>query len=226
MNSLMAPVITIDGPSGAGKTDLCKKLSAKLKWYILDSGMIYRAFALMVFKKKIQISNSKIEFISFGKKIFPQKYKNLLKKFLKNKNYINQLYLQSISNLASKLSALPHVRRFLLKQQILCRKFPGLIANGRDMGTVVFPDAIIKFFLDASLKKRVERRNLEFKKKGIKIAFKNLYSEMEQRDIRDQKRIFSPLKPSKDAIIIDSSYINSQKVLDIMMTYIKKYNFL
>ncbi|WP_326970224.1 (d)CMP kinase [Buchnera aphidicola] len=122
-----------------------------------------------------------------------------------------------VSEISSKLATYPNVRRILLKKQKLLRCLPGLIAEGRDMGTVVFPDAIVKFFLNAHLEIRVKRRMSELKKNGFFISFQELFIEMRNRDIQDENRLISPLSVPKNAIILDSSYMNLSEVVTAFM---------
>ena len=208
------PVITIDGPCGVGKSTLSKKIADKLHWSILESGKIYRLVASLVLDEKITLIEKNI--IPFAKNL-----DYLLIK--KNVKYIyNSINLKKVSEVSSQLATYPKIRKILLKKQRLLRCLPGLVAEGRDMGTVVFPDAIIKFFLYAHLKIRVERRMLELKKNGYCISFKELFIQMKNRDKRDQNRLISPLCVPKNAIILDSTYINLSKVTDTAMKYIIK----
>ncbi|QCI17706.1 cytidylate kinase [Buchnera aphidicola (Acyrthosiphon lactucae)] len=125
-----------------------------------------------------------------------------------------------MSNVSSQLSTYPRVRNILLKKQRLMRCLPGLIAEGRDMGTVVFPDAILKFFLNANLEVRVNRRMLELRKNACYIDFKELFTQMQNRDTRDQNRLISPLCIAKNAIILDSTYMSLSEVIKTLMKYI------
>ncbi|WP_343153245.1 (d)CMP kinase [Buchnera aphidicola (Mindarus keteleerifoliae)] len=221
---ILAPVITIDGPSGAGKSVICKAIANKLNWFFLESGIIYRALALIVIENNISILD--VDLISISKNL---KFKILKKKnnflfFSNGKNISKKIIFQEVSNIASKLAMIPHVRKALLKKQRMFQKFPGLVANGRDMGTVVFPEAKIKFFLKADLISRVNRRMLELKKKGFYIDTNQLFLEMKKRDNRDYTRTISPLVPAKNAIIIDSTNMTIKEVLALCMDHIyKKY---
>lgn len=134
--------------------------------------------------------------------------------FHKSKN------LEIISEIASQLSVYPRIRKILLKRQRFMLRFPGLIAEGRDMGTVVFPDAVLKFFLNAKLEKRVHRRRLELKKNGCNIDFQELFVQMKNRDERDQNRLISPLCIAKNAIILDSTNMSLLEVVNTVMKYI------
>ncbi|WP_315984297.1 (d)CMP kinase [Buchnera aphidicola] len=138
--------------------------------------------------------------------------------FYKSKN------LEIISEVSSQLSVYPSIRKILLKKQRLMRCLPGLVAEGRDMGTVVFPDAVLKFFLDANLETRVKRRMLELKKNGHDINFKKLFAQMKNRDERDQNRLISPLCIAKNAIILDSTYMSLSEVTKKIMECIIEKN--
>lgn len=222
LNTLNPPVITIDGPSGSGKSSLCKMISKKLGWPMLESGLIYRIFALMVLNKNIILLDEKIYILSkYLNDIFSKNY-DYLDILLNKVKLFNKKEIEEIGEYTSKLAPLPFVRKFLIKKQILLRKSPGLVTNGRDTGTVVFPDALIKFYLSADLKTRVSRRLIDFKKKDINISFKDLLLDMDNRDNRDKNRKVSPLIPAKDSIFIDSTNLTRQEVFENSMKYIKK----
>ncbi|XBC42592.1 MAG: (d)CMP kinase [Buchnera aphidicola (Kaburagia rhusicola ensigallis)] len=212
-------VITIDGPSGSGKSKLCKKIAEKLNWNVLESGLIYRFLAVMVSNEKynkkdlIFLSRS----LNFFNIINNKNFKNKIRK----SNILNQIDTEIIGNLASKLAGISYIRKCLLFQQRLFHQFPGLVADGRDMGTVIFPSACLKFFLKADLNVRVQRRLQYLKQKGIKTDFNKLFFMMKQRDYRDHNRTISPLVPEKNAIIIDSTDMSLQQVVNVCMKYIK-----
>ncbi|CAL4322931.1 Cytidylate kinase [Buchnera aphidicola (Protaphis terricola)] len=211
------PVITIDGPSGVGKSTLCGIIANKLNWSILESGMIYRLLASIILKNNIPIIEKNI--VSVLNNLDCSFFKINMQK----KSLISQtIYLQKVGETASKLATFTKIRKILLNKQRCFRKFPGLIAEGRDMGTVVFPDAIIKFFLNADLKTRVFRRIKQFKKIGISINYIELLEQLKIRDQRDQNRTISPLYPSKDAIILDSTNMTLSDIIKCLMKEIKK----
>ncbi|XBC43106.1 MAG: (d)CMP kinase [Buchnera aphidicola (Meitanaphis flavogallis)] len=212
-------VITIDGPSGSGKSKLCRKIAEKLNWNILESGLIYRCLASIVsnekYKKKDLIFL--LRSLNFFNIINNKNFKNDNKKL----NILNQMDTETIGNIASKLASISYIRKYLLFQQRLFRRFPGLVADGRDMGTVIFPDACVKFFLKANLNVRVQRRLQYLTKQGIETDFNKVLVMMEKRDYRDYNRAISPLVPEKNAIIIDSTDMNFQQVVNVCMQYIK-----
>ncbi|CAL4326371.1 (d)CMP kinase [Buchnera aphidicola] len=209
------PVITIDGPSGAGKSTLANMIAHQLNWSLLESGKIYRLLASFALNKNITIVEKNI--ISLANKIDF----SLIKK--KNiKYYYKSFDFNKVSEISSQLASYPNVRKILLEKQRSLRCFPGLIAEGRDMGTVVFPDAILKFFLQACLETRAKRRMLELNKNGYDISFKNLFIQMKNRDKRDENRLISPLCIPKNAIILDSTNMSLSEVIATLMEYILK----
>lgn len=221
--SLNYPVITIDGPSSSGKTTLCRAIAKELKWNILDSGAIYRVLAFSALYHKINInSEAELSHIASTLKIKFKIHKHETKVIFEEKDITEKIKSQKISNIASKIAILPLVRKNLLLNQRSFRKLPGLIANGRDMGTVVFVDAFVKIFLHASLLVRTQRRMQQFQNNGMKVNFKDLLLELHNRDERDRTRKISPLKPDKSAILLDSTKISINKIIDITLEHIWK----
>lgn len=216
------PVITIDGPSGSGKGTLCFYLAKKLKWKLLDSGSIYRTLALKILKKKIKIQiNNKIIFLAKKLHVTFKVEKKILI-FLEGKNVTKEIRTELVGNTASIIGTFPEIRKILLYKQREFRKKPGLIADGRDMGTTVFPDATAKIFLFASLKERANRRLKQLQNKGFNVRLKNILTDIKKRDIRDKNRSISPLIPAKHAFMLDSTKLSIHEVLKISMKYIKK----
>ncbi|MGV3344839.1 (d)CMP kinase [Enterobacteriaceae bacterium LUAb1] len=218
-----APVITIDGPSGAGKGTLCKAIAEALKWHLLDSGAIYRVLALAVLHHHIDMSSEEalvpvaahldVQFIAG---------QGEMKVILEGEDVSGEIRTQDVSNSASKVAAFPRVREALLYRQRAFRVEPGLIADGRDMGTVVFPDAPVKIFLDASSEVRARRRMLQLQEQGFSVNFENLLAEIKERDDRDRNRIIAPLVPASDALILNSSQMNIEQVIEVSLKYIKE----
>lgn len=223
-----APVITIDGPGGSGKSTLCKAMAKELKWNILDSGTIYRVLAFSALYNKINLySEKELSLIASNLNVKFVHDNNTTKIIFEKKDITKEIYNKKISITASKIAILPLVRQSLLFIQRSFRKFPGLIANGRDMGTVVFVDAIVKIFLDANLEVRAQRRMLQLKKNGLNnIRLKNLLSELDNRDKRDRTRLVSPMIPAKDALILDSTRIDIQKIIDKSLKFTLEKIFL
>ncbi|CAL4043073.1 Cytidylate kinase [Buchnera aphidicola (Anoecia corni)] len=219
------PVITIDGTSASGKSTLCKKISKKIGWFSLESGFIYRAVALIYLQRSSYIIPNKVIVIAKKLNYFLFIRKKKFKVIYNKKDITNNIFTEKTSILASKISQIPEIRSILLNVQKSFRLNPGLVANGRDMGTVVFPDSQLKFFLTSNLKIRSYRRMLQLRKRGIITSFKKTYYEIQKRDNLDIFRKISPLKPSKNAIILDTSYINTTEMFNISMKYVKsKFN--
>ncbi|MBT0722060.1 (d)CMP kinase [Tatumella sp. TA1] len=217
------PVITIDGPSGAGKGTLCKVLAEQLGWHLLDSGAIYRVLALAALHHHVDIAHEEalvplaahldVKFIVD---------ENRTQVVLEGEEVTAAIRTQDVSNTASKVAAFPRVREALLRRQRNFRELPGLIADGRDMGTVVFPDAPVKIFLDASAEERAERRRQQLQQAGVDVNFAQLLAETVERDDRDRNRAVAPLVAAGDALVIDSTGIDIEEVTAIALEYIQK----
>ncbi|MDX1301994.1 (d)CMP kinase [Photobacterium sp.] len=218
-----APVITVDGPSGAGKGTLCMLLAEKLGWNLLDSGAIYRVLALAAIHHGVDIASEDalvplaahldVQFIAEGE---------LVKVILEGEDVSNTLRTEEVGNTASKVAALPRVREALLRRQRAFSHPPGLVADGRDMGTVVFPSAEVKFFLDASAEERANRRMNQLQQKGLDVNFDSLLSEIQERDERDRNRSVSPLRPADDALVLDSTDMSIEQVTAQALAYIEQ----
>ncbi len=210
------PIITIDGPSGAGKGTVCVKLAKSLGWPLLDSGAIYRVLALGAIKHGID-NNDIIRLSDYAASIdisFPLDDNNdLVDVILEGNNISNDIRTEICGNLASKVAVIPEIREILLQRQRDFAVSPGLVADGRDLGTVVFPEASLKVYLTASAEIRAERRYKQLKDKGNDVNLASLLEEISERDKRDSERTISPLKPADDAIIIDTTSLNVEQVL-------------
>ncbi|MFC5077208.1 Cytidylate kinase [Vibrio thalassae] len=216
------PVITVDGPSGAGKGTLCMLLAEKLGYHLLDSGAIYRVLALAAIHHGVDLESEDalvplamhldVQFIAEG---------DLVKVILEGEDVSGELRKEETGNAASKIAALPRVREALLRRQRAFNVEPGLVADGRDMGTVVFTEAPVKIFLDASAEERAQRRFKQLQLKGLNVRFDDLLSEIEERDYRDRNRAVAPLRPADDALVLDSTSLNIEQVLEKALQYIE-----
>lgn len=196
------PVITVDGPSGVGKGTLSQQLAEHLSWHFLESGALYRVLALASKHKKVQPDD--VEALAVLAAHLDVVFEDG-KVFLEGQNVAKIIREETCGNLASKIAQLPAVREALVDRQHAFLQAPGLIADGRDMGTVIFPEADLKLFLQASPEVRAKRRQSQLKEQGIDVSLDSLFSEIKERDERDKSRAVSPLIPAKDAIVIDTS---------------------
>ena len=222
-NQIDFPVVTIDGPGGAGKGTLCMLLATKLGWHLLDSGAIYRVLAVAANRREIALDdvNSLADLASKLDVRFPIENDQVLI-VLDSQDVTAEIRTEATGNLASKVAAYPEVRAALLQRQQNFAQQPGLIADGRDMGTVVFPTAELKIFLDASAEERAKRRQLQLQLKGINVNFDNLLQEIQERDFRDRNRPVAPLKPADDAILIDSTSMSIDAVFNQVLQLVNQ----
>ena len=214
-------IITVDGPSGAGKGTLCYALAEKLGFDFLDSGAIYRITALDALKKQVNLENEdavaevgrnlNVQFVPDNGEV------NVI---LDGENVGDQIRTAEAGQNASKVAAFPKVREALLQRQrdFACEK--GLVADGRDMGTIVFPEAQIKLFLDASAEERAKRRVKQLQLKGFNANFEKILGEIKERDYRDRNRAVAPLVPAKDALVLDSTHLSIDEVIRQALEYI------
>ena len=210
------PVITVDGPSGTGKGTVCSYLADWLKWHFLDSGALYRVLALAADKRGIH-SDDELALEKLAKNLNVEfevaKAGSLVNVILDGKEVNDEIRTETCGNAASVIAPIASVRKALLSRQRAFHKAPGLVADGRDMGTVVFPDATLKIYLTASADERAKRRYKQLKEKGISANLRDLSAEIALRDERDSTRIASPLKPAEDAIVIDTSELDIDTVV-------------
>ena len=218
-----APVITIDGPSGSGKGTVAGILAKRLGWNLLDSGALYRLLAFAAGNHGVALDNEAlleklaahldVQFLGAtdGK---PARI------ILEGDEVTHAIRSEAVAAGASKVAALPAVRDALLQRQRAFQEQPGLVADGRDMGTVVFPDAPLKVFLTASAEERARRRYLQLKAKGDDVSLSGLLDEIRARDERDTQRAIAPLKPAADAIQLDSTELSIEQVLERIMSEI------
>lgn len=211
MNNAQKPaVITLDGPSGAGKGTLAKLLAQHLGWHILDSGALYRLTALNAHEQSVALDdidavaavamNLEVEFL-------PGKQNQPVSVLLSGKDVTEKIRTESCGSMASQIAPFDKVREALLQRQRDFLQLPGLIADGRDMGTVVFPNADCKLYITASPEERARRRQLQLKQQGQSVKIAHLLREIKERDDRDSNRKRAPLKPADDAITVDTSTI-------------------
>ncbi|MCO7262131.1 (d)CMP kinase [Dickeya zeae] len=221
--AVTAPVITVDGPGGAGKGTLCKALANALQWNLLDSGAIYRVLALAALHHQVDITSEEalVPIAShLDVQFVPEE--GQLKVILEGEDVSNEIRTQEVGNTASQAAVFPRVREALLRRQRAFRDAPGLIADGRDMGTVVFPDAPVKIFLDASAEERAKRRMLQLQAKGFNVNFERLLSEIKERDDRDRNRSVAPLVPAPDALVLDSTHMTLDEVVKQALAYVRQ----
>ena len=219
----MGIIITVDGPSGAGKGTLCYALAEKLGYALLDSGAIYRVTALAALKNAVDLTDE-FALAELARKLdiqfIPQEGEvNVL---LNGENVSRLIRTQEVAEAAAKGACFPQVRAVLLQVQQDFAKNDGLIADGRDMGTVVFPNAQVKLFLDASAEERAKRRYNQLQNKGINGNFAQILAEIKDRDFRDRNRQVAPLKPAEDALLLDSTALSIDQVIAQALTYIRQ----
>ncbi|MGL5291422.1 MAG: (d)CMP kinase [Vibrionaceae bacterium] len=219
----MAPVITVDGPSGAGKGTLCMRLANILGWNLLDSGAIYRVLALAAQRAQVNLDDEeKLAQLAenLDVKFITEMASPLVKVKLAGTDVTAELRQEQTGTAASKVAAFAKVRTALLRRQQAFASAPGLIADGRDMGTVVFPDAPVKIFLEASASERANRRLRQLEQAGHEADFAALLAEIEERDRRDRNRPVAPLKAADDALLIDSTKLSLDEVVHSALVYI------
>ncbi|GLK88923.1 (d)CMP kinase [Pseudomonas turukhanskensis] len=219
--SIQAPVIAIDGPSGSGKGTIASLLAKKLGWSLLDSGALYRLLAFAARNHGVDLTNEEalkllaahldVQFVAAANGQ-PQRI------ILEGEEVTDAIRNEQIGAGASQVAALGAVRDALLQRQRAFQEMPGLVADGRDMGTVVFPDAPLKIFLTASAEERARRRYLQLKAKGDDVNLASLLDEIRLRDERDTQRTVAPLKPAADAIQLDSTELSIEQVLERILS--------
>ncbi|HEL3176972.1 MULTISPECIES: (d)CMP kinase [Stenotrophomonas] len=217
MNPL-APVLTIDGPSGAGKGTISRIIARRMGWHYLDSGALYRAVGVAASWADIDTSDaSALVRCTFDTHVQFVEQGEAMRVMVNGTDATDELRLETTGALASAIAAIPEVRAALKERQRAFRELPGLVADGRDMGTVIFPDASYKVFLTASAEERAERRHKQLKDKGVSVNFDDLLREIMARDARDAQRTVAPLKPADDAVLIDTTGVGIADVVARVM---------
>ena len=211
------PVITLDGPGGSGKGTVCLLLAKRLGWHILDSGSLYRLTALLALRGKVVDVQQVIE-IAEKLDVEYVPHDEGLRIMLQGEDVSEAIRAELVGSRASEIAAEPGVRQALLQRQRAFAQMPGLLADGRDMGTVVFPNALLKIFLTASPAERAKRRYKQLKEKGIDANLPNLVVELEARDKRDSERSAAPLRAADDAVLLDTTELSIDEVVDQVMS--------
>ena len=220
----MIPVLTLDGPSAVGKGTMASIIAQKLDWHLLDSGAIYRAFAIVARDNDIKIDD--IDGLLKLANNFDISFKlnsnhEPLNVYLNNVEVSSELRTEKTAALASQFAKIKSLRKTLLVKQKQFKILPGLVADGRDMGTVVFPDAPFKVFLTAEVEERAKRRLKQLQESGIAGNISHTLAEVQKRDERDANRQHSPLRPAKDALVIDTTNLTINEVITKVMALIK-----
>ncbi|WP_331346969.1 (d)CMP kinase [Cellvibrio sp. UBA7661] len=223
MKNVAPVVITIDGPSGSGKGTLSQMLARHLGYHLLDSGALYRLVALAAIKKNIDLSDElAVTQVAKGLDVkFDANTDRSARILLEGSDVTDAIRTETVSMGASQIAAYPDVRAALLDRQRAFAAAPGLVADGRDMGTTVFPKAQTKLFLTASAEARAERRCKQLLAKGVLVDIAELIEDIRERDQRDSSRAISPLRPADSAVIIDSTFMSIEEVFSNMLAAIK-----
>lgn len=221
--SKSVPVIAVDGPSGVGKGTLCQALANHFKWHLLDSGAIYRVLALSALQQNISLNDvTQLAQLALNLPLAFDSHGCDVKVLLNHVDVTKEIRTEKTGGAASKVAAINSVRTALLQRQRDFRQAPGLIADGRDMGSVVFSDAPVKIFLDASAHSRAERRMKQLQDRQNHVKFAEILQEITARDERDRNRTVAPLKPAIDALIIDTTSLSIQDVFNQSIKYINE----
>ena len=221
------PVVAIDGPTGSGKGAISRSLAASLGWHLLDSGALYRSVALTAIREAVALSEpealaaaaSRMQ-VEFSAAAEPDAA------LLDGDNVTALLRTEECGAMASRIAAIPEVRKALWRRQRAFARPPGLIADGRDMGTVVFPEAELKVYLTASPQERARRRHKQLIQKGIDVSLPILSEDIARRDERDANRVVAPLKPAEDARVLDSTGLSPEEVVARIRVWLRESGLL
>lgn len=218
------PVLALDGPSGAGKGTIGQMCAHKFGWHYLDSGAIYRALSWLASQQGVSSDdvNGLVSLADSMQLVCHVQLGDVAKIEVNGEIVTEQLRTEEAGELASKIAPLPQVRASLLKMQRRSLRSPGLVADGRDMGTVVFPEAPFKVFLTASAQIRAQRRFDQLKSKGFDVNLARLLESIQARDVRDSSRATSPLKPAEDALLLDTSDLSIDEVVTRILDHVNQ----
>ena len=208
------PVITLDGPSGTGKGTLCHRLAEALGWHVLDSGVLYRALGLLAEKRGVALDA--VDALVDLAHVLPIMF-DKQEIILDGVRVGHELRTEACGARASQLAAIPEVRAALLERQRAFAELPGLVTDGRDMGTVVFPEADLKIYLDASSEERARRRYLQLKATGKNVNLAQVIGELTKRDARDMAREHAPLMAAHDAVTVDTTNRSVEEVFEQLL---------
>jgi len=210
------PVITIDGPTASGKGTVAHKVADKLGFHLLDSGALYRLTALQALRRETKL-NDEHALAKLAEHLNIHFAGDAI--YLSQENVTDAIRAEEVGNTASKIAALPAVRQALYGLQLSFRKTPGLVADGRDMGSVIFPHAPLKVFLTASVEARADRRYKQLIGKGISASMEDLLMDLKARDDRDMNRAIAPLAPAEGAYLLDTSAMNADEAAEQVLKW-------
>jgi cytidylate kinase len=214
VNPGQPPVVAVDGPSGSGKGTVSRQLAVRLGWHYLDSGALYRLVALAALRKRVDLGDAdRLAALAASLNVRFAPAGEVERVYLDNAEVAADLRTEQAGEAASRVAAVPAVRAALLQRQRDFARWPGLVADGRDMGSVVFPAATLKVFLTASAEERAMRRHKQLKEKGIDVSLPDLSWDIAQRDARDANRAVAPLRPTPEAHVIDSTSLSPKEVV-------------
>ncbi|TFW18910.1 (d)CMP kinase [Massilia arenosa] len=210
------PVITIDGPTASGKGTVAHLVAERLGFHMLDSGALYRLTALQALRREVPLTDEHA-IAKLGEHLEVTFKGDAI--YLGTENVAHAIRAEEVGNMASKIAALPTVRQALYSLQLAFRKTPGLVADGRDMGTVIFPGATLKVFLTASTEARAQRRYKQLIDKGFPAKMEDLLADLQARDARDMNRAVAPLAPAQDAHLLDTSQMSAADAVEQVLAW-------